>query len=64
LGAAARRNEVVVVERDPIRTHLGQPVDGLHGGQDRPGRLTEQVARLLQLFDLVYIIWGQYVSSG
>ena len=45
LHAAARRDQVVVVE-DLVRTHPGQLVDGLHGGQDGPRGLAEQVPGL------------------
>jgi hypothetical protein len=44
--ARPRRDEVVVVEGDAVRPQLGQLVHRLHAGQDRAGRLTEQVARL------------------
>ena len=47
LGAAAlRRDEVVVVERDAVRTELGELVHGRHAGHHGAGGLAEQVARL------------------
>ena len=45
-GAAARRDQVVIVEGDAVRAELGELVHGLDGGEYRSGGLTEQVAGL------------------
>jgi hypothetical protein len=45
-AAAARRDQVVVVEGDAVRAELGQLVHRLDPGQHRPGGLAEQVPGL------------------
>src|SRR6185312_16956047 len=46
VGAAARRDQVVVVKGDAVGAELAEAVHRLHGGEHRAGGLTEQVASL------------------